>query len=259
MKHAGAKGCVATTIFLATTIFSAAETQSADARIETRFFRFSLSPANCHCEIVDKQTQTIWRPERPNTPFGRLILETETKTRPISLTNCDVISAGNELVAAFHPLIARPDVVLRVRVHALADDKTLEFNYESDTELEVASLSLLDDVLGTTEIGKGYVVVPVREGLLVPADSRLNFTHRFDCYAYEGCHMQMLGVVQNGAAVLLTWVDPYVAAELKSICDTNSTTVERQRSSPSLVLRKSARLFRVTFLGKGDYVTIAND
>src|SRR5262249_17503053 len=61
-----------------------AESQPADAKIETRFFRFTLSPANSHCEILDKETQTVWRPQSSDTAFGKLILETETKARPIN-------------------------------------------------------------------------------------------------------------------------------------------------------------------------------
>jgi hypothetical protein len=85
----------------------------------------------------------------------------------------------------------------------------------------------------------------------------LTFTHQFDTYAYEGCHMEMLGVVQNGAAALVTWQDPYVAAQLKSLLKTNETSSAHQRLSPSLTLTKSARTFRIQFLGKGDYLTIA--
>lgn len=116
---------------------------------------------------------------------------------------------------------------------------------------------MLDDALWVTDAEKGYAVVPVREGLLVPADSGLTFTHRFDTFGYEGCHMEMLGLVKNSATALVTWDDPYVTAELNSTLPGKTLGAGKQALSPSLVLRQSARSFRVQFEGKGDYVTIA--
>ncbi len=165
-------------------------------------------------------------------------------------------AGGNELVASFAPLEGQRASLLRVRARALGDQKTLELAWEADPGLDVAAITLLEDVLGVNGTDKGYVAVPAREGLLVPADSGLNFTHRFDTYAYEGCHMEMLGVVKEGAAALVAWDDPYVAAELKSVVQEGGGS-SGQRLSPSLALGKSARSFRVTFLGPGDYVSVA--
>jgi hypothetical protein len=227
------------------------------ATIETRYLRLTLSPATGYCEVLDKEAGVTWRPDAQHTRFGEVTLDARRDSQRFSLTNCSVGTEGNDLVASFSPVIARRWDLLRVRVRTLPDQRSLEFSYEPDSQLEVDRISLLEELLGTTDVAKGYVVVPVREGLLVPADSGLSFTHRFDTYAYEGCHMAMLGVVQSGAAALVTWQDPYVAAQLKSVLTTNETSGARQRLSPSLALTKSARTFRVTFLGKGDYVTIA--
>ena len=123
--------------------------------------------------------------------------------------------------------------------------------------MEIENISPLADVLTATDSGKGYVIVPVREGLLIPADSGLSFSHRFDTYAYEGCHMEMIGLVQNGAAALVTWDDPYVAVEVKSTLAQPGSKEGRQKIVTSLSLSKSARTFRVQFLGAGDYVTVA--
>jgi hypothetical protein len=68
--------------------------------------------------------------------------------------------------------------------------------------------------------------------------------------------MEMLGIVKNGATALLTWEDPYVAAEIKSELPQVGKLASTQVLSTSLVLRKSARSVQVRFLGKGDYLTI---
>jgi hypothetical protein len=123
--------------------------------------------------------------------------------------------------------------------------------------VEVDTISLLGNVLTATGSGKGYLVVPVREGLLIPADTGLNFTHRFDTYAYEGCHMAMLGLVQNGSAVLATWNDPYIAVDVKSIANSNEVNSGHQQVAASMTLSKTAKAFQLRFLGAGDYVAIA--
>jgi len=231
------------------------------ATIETTFFRFSLSSEG-HCEILDKEAQVTWQSATNINRFGIVTCNSHEESRRVSLSRCGLFSLGNELDAAFQPLASRPLTRLHVFARALPDQRTLEFSYQEDNELEIESVSLLEDVLGATDSGKGYVVVPVREGLLIPADSGLSFAHSFDTYAYEGCHMAMLGIVQNGAAALLTWSDPYIRADLKSTlykADTNraGASLTRQRLSPALLLTGPARSFRVRFLGKGDYVTIA--
>src|SRR5436190_8922210 len=227
------------------------------AKIETPYIRLTLSQASGYCEVLDKEAGVTWRPDAQHTRFGEVTLDARRDSQRFSLTNCTISSEGTDLVAAFSPVLARKWDLLRVRVRTLPDQRTLEFSYEADAQLEVDRLSLLEDLLGATDAAKGYVVVPVREGLLVPADSGLNFTHRFDTYAYEGCHMEMFGAVQNGAAALVTWQDPYIAAELKSVVKPNDTSDTHQRLSPWLTLSKSARTFRIQFLGKGDYVTVA--
>ncbi|HWW00550.1 MAG TPA: DUF5696 domain-containing protein [Candidatus Acidoferrum sp.] len=227
-----------------------------EAYIDTPFFRFTVSGDNGACEILDKEAQVTWRADTTPARFGWVRLNVHEQSVRVELTRCAVQANGNELVASFQPFRVRPLTRFTVKARALPDQRTLELSYQEDNELEVESVSLLDEVLDVTDETKGCVAVPVREGLLVPADSGRTFRHRFDTSAYEGCHMEMLGVVKQGAAALFTWDDPYVSAELGSTLEPTGTSSKRQRLSPSLVLTKSARTFRIQFLGKGDYVTI---
>ena len=226
------------------------------AKIETRFFRFALSGETGRCELLDKRTGVSWLGSTNKPRFGEITLQVDGKPRGVDLARCEVESKGKSLVAIFHPLREQPAAAVRVRLQALPDQETLDVSYQADDALQVNSISLLEGLMGATDAAKGYVIVPVREGLLVPADSGLSFTHRFGTYEYEGCHMEMLGVVQGDAAAMVTWHDPYVAAELKSTVAETPSPAGRQRLSASLVLSKSAKSFRIRFLGKGDYVTI---
>ena len=223
-------------------------------KIETPFFQFTVFPTNGGCEILDKTARVTWRNRTNNLGFGWITVNSDKRYR---LTNCNYQVVGNELTLAFYPFPPKSASQLLVRARVLPDQKSLELSYQEDPELEVDSVSLLDDLFDATDSGKGYAVVPVREGLLIPADSGLEFTHEFETSAYEGCHMQMLGVVQNGAAALFTWDDPYVTADLSSVVSTNGSPTKSQRLSSSLVLRKPARSFQIHFLGRGNYVTMA--
>src|SRR5260370_1014769 len=150
------------------------------ATIDTPFFRFTVSCDNGACEILDKEAQVTWGADTTPTRFGWVRLNVHQQSVRVELTRCVVQANGNELVASFQPFRVRPLTRFTVKARALPDQRTLELSYQEDNELEVESVSLLDDLLDITDGTKGYVVVPVREGLLVPADSGRTFTHRFD-------------------------------------------------------------------------------
>lgn len=225
------------------------------AQIETPFLRFTLIASNGACEILDKASGVNWHNQAASPRFGWVKLNLHEQSHRVDLSACDVKVNGNELRASFQPFSSRPLTLIHVIVRPLPDQRTLEFSYQEDDELQIESVSLLDEVLGVTDTTQGYVLVPVREGLLVPANSGLSFTRQFDTYAYEGCHMAMLGVAQKGAAAMFTWDDPYVMTELRSSVGDFGDEAH-QRLVPSVVLSRSARTFRVSFL-QGDYVAVA--
>ncbi len=128
----------------------------------------------------------------------------------------------------------------------------LELRYECKVD---DTIRVLDDALAITDVDGGYVIVPCREGLLVPADSGKRFKRVFGTSEYEGCHINMLGLVKNGSALLVTWDNAYVFPELQS--STPSEQSYRQKLTVTLGLRRSARSLRLVPLGKGDLNTIA--
>ncbi|MHB8524326.1 MAG: DUF5696 domain-containing protein [Limisphaerales bacterium] len=225
--------------------------------LETGFFRFTLFPDSGRYELVDKRARTTWRSNPYRARFGEVTFNVAEKTRTADLGRCEVTRRGGGLEARFQPLADQPTASLRVQVRPVGNGHTVEFACEAAGPSAIESVRLLDNALSITDSDSGYAVVPVREGLLIPADSGLAFTHRFDTFAYEGCHMEMLGVVKNGTAALVTWHDPYVAAEIRSVLTNIAGAGSKQALSTSLILRKSAKAFRIQLLGNGDYVTIA--
>ena len=225
--------------------------------IDTPQLHFSLSPDSGRYEVLDKQANVVWRSNPQQARFGEATLSFAGQRKTVALGACDVRRSGNGLELTFHPLTEKPDAWLRVTVQPRPTPATLEITYEADPALTVENIRPLDNALWVTDAGHGYVVVPVREGMLIPADSGVAFTHHFGTYDYEGCHIAMFGLVQNGAAALVyTWGDPYTALDLKSVVQSGPWK-GRQVLLPSFSLRKSAHSFRIQFLGQGDFVTIA--
>jgi len=128
--------------------------------------------------------------------------------------------------------------------------RTLEFTYGGEG---LGDLRVFGDALTVTAADQGYAVVPCREGLLIPADSGVAFQRTFGTSDYEGCHMNMIGLVKRGSALVLDWDDAYVFPELQSVVAPDAS----QRLVCSVALRRSARVIRLTPLGEGDWNTIA--
>ena len=248
---------LACTLALAVPLLPAAMAQTQPPTLESAFLRFQLSPADGTYTLLDKKGGTTWRSNPYQARLGEITCRVADRSLRVSLSACQVMQSPDVLEAVFHPLTDQPGAWVKVVVRLLDDRKTLEFAYEADPALTGEGIQLLDDAFGTTNADKGYAVVPVREGLLIPADSGKTFTHRFDTYAYEGCHMAMFGVVKGGCAALFTWDDPYVAVDLQSREAKDAASGAKQVLTSTLVLRKSARSFRVQICGPGDYVTLA--
>lgn len=258
VNHRGLIAFIALSSSLAFSIFCSVQAgePNSPVKLETPFLVLTVFPERGGFEILDKPAQVTWQSNPFQARLGEATLKVGGQSRRISLAVGEMRLAGNTLTATFTPLTNQPQAKLRVTFTALKDGRTLETAYSADPSLTVESIRLLDEALWVTDRNQGSIVVPVREGLLVPADSGLAFSHRFDTFAYEGCHMEMLGVAKNGSTVLLTWHDPYVAAELRSALTNNIAPPARQILSPSLVLRQSAKSFRMQFCGPGDFLTL---
>ncbi len=222
--------------------------QSDAVKLQSETVSLSVSKLTGAWTLLDKRTDVIWKsnPQR----FGKITLKRE-ESQTLPLIPDYVKCEGNAVSMAFHP---GDGVALMATMTLLDDDETIEISCsghsEADTKIE--GVKLLDDALSITAEDSGYLLVPVRLGLLIPSDSGVEFTHRFGTYDYEGCHAEMLGAVKRGSALLLTWHEPYITAEVKSVLDD-----EGQELTASLFLRKTANSFKLRPLGTGDINTIA--
>lgn len=123
------------------------------------------------------------------------------------------------------------------------------------TPPEKDAVALLDHALSIPPDAGGAALVPVREGLLVPADGPADFSRRFPTSGYEGCHMNMVGFLKEGAALLMTWDDPYIAPELTKTKDGLACSVHTRR--PPHAKGPAPTSITLTPLGRGDWNTVA--
>src|SRR5690606_37556633 len=116
-------------------------------------------------------------------------------------------------------------------------------------------IQFLGDALTVHGNENGSVIVPSREGLLIPADGGVAFQREFGASEYEGCHMNLLGFLKSGAALVLTWDDAYTWPRVESLLPEGPNAF--QRLVTTVTLRKSARTVKLVPLGKGDWNTVA--
>src|SRR5262249_6447574 len=120
------------------------------AKIETPFFRLTVSPTNGECEILDKMARVIWRNRATDLGFGRVTVNSKNRN---GLPNFNFQVAGNEPNLAFYPSPPKSSDKVLVRARVLPDQKSLELSYQEDPELEIDSVSLLDSVFDATDSG----------------------------------------------------------------------------------------------------------
>ncbi len=138
-------------------------------------------------------------------------------------------------------------------VFELADDgRALDLSYQSVGEEEVR---VLHDFSRITAAEGGYAIVPVREGVLIPVDGSQSFSPVFGTSEYEGCHINMLGLLKAGSGLIITWDDAYVFPTVQREADAEKA--DGPVLSATLGLRRSARSLRLVPTGKGDWNTIA--
>lgn len=219
--------------------------------LENSNLQVSVNPETGQYEILDKSTGVTWKSNPDHARFATAALAGAAAAQHVDLTKGAAARQEDSLTLTYRPDAANPEAWLRIEMRLPSNGNTLELSYTADERLGVQSLDLLDNALWTTDAEKGYVLVPVRMGLMIPATPGKSFQHTFGTYDYEGCHMEMLGVVKQGSAALVTWDDPYVAAIVKGEPLRGSQVI-----SSTLRLEKTARAVRITFLGHGDYMTV---
>jgi len=200
----------------------------------------SVSVHDAVWSVVDGRAGVAWGSTSPGAPWGTVVLQTQNGPAAVPLELADASEEGDAIKCSFRSQQGIPiPLTLRFRVNGPSVDVFLERHNDM-----VGEVTLFGDGLTCSAAEDGAVIVPVRLGLLLPADG-VPFERYFGTYDYEGCHMAMLGLLKSGAALLVTWSDPYVGVRVGRRTDGGGCI------SASMVLRKTASSFRVQCLGTG--------
>jgi hypothetical protein len=225
---------VAVTVLL--TLLLATDVPAETLRLESPALRIEIDAKTGRWSLCDKAADVRWPSEGSASPGEAKGLAGDFRLEAASANRVRLVQPGGAAVV-FELVDEGRSVLLRYEGAGLGD------------------LRVLDDALAVTDAEQGAIVVPCREGLLIPADSGTAFQQTFGTSEYEGCHMNMLGFLKRGASLVVTWDDAYVWPEVQSTVRNGQTP--RQRITAALVLRRTARSVRLAPLGKGDWNTLA--
>jgi len=214
-----------------------ASTQADIVRLESPSLRVEVDDATGRWTLLDKRSGTKWPSEGMANPGTAAWLEGNFRKIQTMDKNSLRLHQKNGATMVFA---------------LLEEGNALEIRYEGKTD---GSVRVLGDVLAITDTEGGYAIVPSREGLLIPANSGKEFKRTFGTSDYEGCHMNMLGFVKGGSALIVTWDNAYVFPELQSTRPSGKRY--SQRLTATLELRRSANSMRLRPLGQGDFNTVA--
>jgi hypothetical protein len=199
-------------------------------RIEGPAVRCEVDPATGAWAITSVKTGTRW----PSAGLAESGLTSPLEVAPgaVSPTSITLRQDGRD----------------RLRFNLVDEGRALEIAFpEPDLKATTRALS------GALRLASpdSALIVPAREGLLVPRDGPA-FRRSFGASEYEGCHMNMIGVIDRGEAMLVTWDGAEVKAELDRAGEPGKTVI-----SATLALDGRNRAVRLTPLGKGDLNTLA--
>ena len=222
---------------LTVTLAISVAAQAGSLRLQSEFMAVDIDDSTGNWSLLDKRSAVRW-PSQGTASAGAAPWMTGKFTeQKAERENIIKLSGKNGASVAFE----------------MTDNgRALEIRYDDKSGGTIRSLG---DALTITDSENGYVIVPCREGLLIPADSQKTFKQVFGTSDYEGCHMNMLGFIKSGSALITAWDDAYVFPEISSVKVEGQPHQQELRTT--FELRRSARAVRLMPLGKGDWNTVA--
>src|SRR5579862_1971552 len=245
-------------LFVLLCVAHRARSGEAVAPLESQKIKFTLHAENGAFELLDKSSKVTWRSARDAKGFGEVALDQNGKTVRLPLAQCELEQTPQLIRAAFHPSANTPDFVVRVDFALSPDGNSLLASYQTEGAIKTRSVKLFHRALWISNKDAGALLVPVREGLLIPADNAHFFTRRFGTYEYEGCHMAMLGYVSAGSALLASWDSPDIVPEVRSEKIDPPDGGVSQILSTSFDFSRGPGVIRLTPCGRGGAAEIAD-
>lgn len=223
----------------------------AESRIESTALAFSVAD-NGRWELVDKRSGEVWR-SNPDVPrFARVKARYGTSVVALDVSrDLTAGSNGNEITLDWRPGGERDLGTVQFKARLLPDDEGLRVTWsQTGGAWRLTEARFPDSAFRSTKSEAGYLVVPNRMGLMVPAGENKAETRTYPTYrCYFGLSMAMAGAVKHGSAVLLSWTDPYCSLETRRSQDLSFVDMSLVNVGPTGAVTMQP-------LGKGGYVEI---
>ena len=179
--------------------------------LESFYLDFTVIPSTGEWYIREKTSSNrggqIWTSGEKG--FGEISYQIDDKIFTTELKDCDVKTYEKGLLLTFRPNPDIADLNLLILATPVETQPAIKFTIHPAKQLNIVSLKIFDGALPiTSEDANGGVLIPVREGILVPANSGKAFERDFGDSVYEGCHMRFWGLMKNNTGAFITWDDP---------------------------------------------------
>ncbi len=212
--------------------------------IENDLIRFSLSPASHSWQLEDKRAGVKWGSASGAGPWVKLIKGEEHT--PISLSRVEEVDGA--LRCRFVRLGGREGGL--ALIFRLAGD-ALQMYIQPDTTA-CPMVEIFGPGLEASAGEDGEALLPIRMGLLIPANGKRSFQMKLGTYEYEGVHMGMAALFKCGAGLMMTWQDPYIR-----LCLERRLEEEAPNLRMSFEFSHTARSMELRCLGKADLSALA--
>ena len=208
--------------------------------LEGRDFRVSADPGAGGFQVEDGRSGIAWAAG----PF-------EVRLRQGGWRRAEGLEVRSGELPGGTPAILFEGEPVSFALSLTRERRSLAITCRHAADASVEEVRLLSIKISPEIGGDGFLIVPAREGLLIPAGGA-PFRRAFGTSEYEGCHLNVIGLGSSGAAAMVTWDDPYVTPEAARLADG-----DRRELSLEVRGRKTARAVEFTPLGKGGIDEIA--
>ena len=218
--------------------------------IENQNLAFTVG-TNGSWTVLDKTTGEAWSSNSSTSRFAYVSASNGSSSSNYSVTSfAEVCSYSSSMVLRWSP--DQKIGSIRFVIELLPDGKSVRVSWsQSGGTWKVTSVRFPDNSFRSTATQNGYLVVPSRMGIMVPAGQNAAGTVSYPTYrSYGGCSMAMAGAVKNGSATLISWADPYCTLETYRSSDLSYVYMSVVSSGPS-------GFVQIRPVGSGGYLEIA--
>ena len=207
--------------------------------LENRALRVDLQSSDASFKLTDKSTGVVWAVGPP-----QVVLD-DRRGQPVRVVG--------GITQTDEALTYHSDFGLDFRLRLVPDPPAVEYSvagaFQSPNRATIREVRLFQDSLPIGPGDENYYAVPHRMGIWLRAEGEKRPSRRLG-YS-NGCSMAMMGAVQKGSALLVSWDSP------EAFLLVDHAVQPRPRLSAGIAFQESGRAVQLQPLGRGGYVEIA--